>query len=136
MSSPFAQPRTTSEWLRSSLCWTGASLGGCLLVCVLALNVLPLLSIDVSFGIVPMSICVAHGLIWRHAVAGGRAIIRHDEQHYYFSWTRLAANLWLVTLTLFQVACLLGPFVVVGWVLISLSDTPSTPSTSSEPFFG
>lgn len=136
MSNPFARPRTTAEWLRSSLCWTGACLGACLLVWLLAFNVLPFLFIPVPFGTVPVSLCAAHALIWTHAVAGGRAIIRQDEQKYAFSWTRLAAHLWLGVLTLFQVACLLGPVMLIGWALFELLVAPSTPSTSSEPFFG
>jgi hypothetical protein len=133
MSSPFARPHTTGEWLRSSICWTVSCLGALYFYEVLIYELLG----NVLGGFATAFLCLftiaAHILIWKRAVAGGRAIIRHDEQHHAFSWTRLAANLWLVALTLFQLACLLWPLILIGWVLISLSVEPAT---SSEPFFG
>ncbi|MDJ0365528.1 hypothetical protein QMK33_10210 [Hymenobacter sp. H14-R3] len=134
MNNPFARPGTTREWLRSSLCWTGASLGAWWLGYLLIDNMLRQVAGGLLAFLMPVGFCVAHVLIWRRAVAGGRAIIRHDEQHHDFSWTRLAANLWLVALTLFQVAGLLSPLLLIGWVLLRAGSVE--PSTSGEPFFG
>jgi hypothetical protein len=100
-------------------------------------NVLPKALGDLVLIGMPVSFCVAHGLIWWRAVAGGRALIRYDEHHHDFSWTRLAANLWLVALTVFQLACLVSPFILMGWLLLSdTSNTSSNPAISNEPFFG
>jgi hypothetical protein len=136
MSSPFARPHTTSEWLRSSICWTVSCLGAWWLFALLINNVLPAVLGSLSGIAISVGFCVAHALIWRRGVAGGRAIIRHDEQHYAFAWTRLAANLWLGTLIFFQLTCLLGPFILIGLGLFSLLTTPAAPAVSSEPFFG
>ncbi|GAB3638537.1 hypothetical protein GCM10027422_41270 [Hymenobacter arcticus] len=133
MQNLFARPHTTREWLRSSLCWTGASLGAWWLCYLLITNVLTQALGGLLVGLIPVGFCVVHVLIWRRAVAGGRAIIRHDEEHHDFSWTRLAANLWLVVLIVFQVACLLAPFILTIWVLSSWSVEPSNPG---EPLFG
>lgn len=134
---PFLKPRTVSEWLLSSVCWTGACLGTWWLAWLLFDNVLSKILGGVALIGMPVSFCVAHSLIWRRAVAGGRAIIRHDEEHHDFTWLRLAANLWLVVLTVFQLACLLGPVILIAWlVLSSTPDAPTAPATSHEPFFG
>lgn len=137
MNNPFHKPHTVSEWLLSSVCWTGACLGTWWLACLLLDNVLSKILGGVALIGIPVSFCVAHLLIWRHAVAGGRAIIRYDEEHHDFSWPRLAANLWLLLLTLFQVTCLLGPLLLIGWLLLSgTPGAPAAPGVSNEPFFG
>ena len=124
MSNLFARTHTTGEWLRSSLYWTGSCLGTWWLGCVVIFTLFPRPEANVFPCFFFVGFCVAHGLIWWQAVAGGRAVIRHDEQHSTFSCTRLAANLWLVTLILFQLACLLGLVLLGVWVL---TDTPTTP---------
>lgn len=137
MNNPLRKPHTVSEWLLSSVCWTAACLGTWWLAYLLLDHVLSKILGGVVLIGMPVSFCVAHILIWRRGVAGGRAIIRHDEEHYDFSWTRLAANLWLVTLTVFQLACLLGPCILLGWLLLSNpTSAPAAPATSNEPFFG
>jgi hypothetical protein len=135
MKNPFLKPYTISEWLRSSLCWTGACLGGLLLGWLVLPNVLPMALGNLVAGVMPFGTVVAYLLIWRYAVKGGRAIIRHDEEHHNLSLTRMAASLWLIVLTLFQLACLLGPIILLGILLFSASTAPPA-SPSNEPFFG
>ena len=136
MRNPFLRPATVSQWLRSSLCWTGACLGGALLGWLVLPRVLPGdLGALVATGVMPLSIVVAHILIWQRAVSGGRAIIRYDEEHHDFSLTRVAANLWLVALTVFQLACLLVPILLLGLLLFGGEPAPPAPP-SKEPFFG
>jgi len=108
MKNPFLQPNTTGEWLRSSLCWTGSCLVALLLLHNLLAEVPWPPTGDAKARLWGGSLCVAHGVLWWRAVAGGRALIRHDEQRHYLSWTRLAASLWLVLLTVCQLGCLLG----------------------------
>jgi hypothetical protein len=99
---------TTGEWLRLSISWTVA----CSLVCVifnLLLNRLfPTLSAATSSNALLLSAAVAHCLIWWQAVFGGDAIIQREERQQAFTWTRLAANVWLVGLTVFQLLSLFG----------------------------
>jgi hypothetical protein len=135
MKNPFLKPYTVSEWLRSSLCWTGACLGGSLLGWLVLPDVLPVALGSLVDTSLPPGIVVAHILIWQHAVKGGREIIRHDEEHHNLSLTRMAASLWLIVLTLFQLACLLGPIILLGILLFSASTAPPA-SPSNEPFFG
>jgi hypothetical protein len=135
MTNPFLKPYTVGEWLRSSLSWTGACLGGLLLGWLVLPNVLPMALGSLVADGMPFGTVVAYLLIWRYAVQGGRAIIRHDEEHHDLSLTRVAANLWLVALTVFQLACLLGPVILLGFLLFSASPTPPAPP-SNESFFG
>ena len=135
MANPFLKPHTVSEWLRSSLCWTAACLGGSLLGWLVIPKVLPVALGSLVASSMPLAIVVAHVLIWRYGVLGGRAIIRHDEEYYDLSLTRLAANLWLIVLTLFQLACLLAPIMLLGILLFSVWTAPPA-SPSNEPFFG
>lgn len=134
MSNPFLRPVTVSQWLRSSLCWTGACLVGALAWLVLP-EVLPVSLAGFAALGTPLGFVVAHLLIWQRAVRGGRAIIRHDEEQHAFSSLRLVANLWLVVLTLFQLACLLAPIVLLGLLVFGSSAAPPA-SPSNEPFFG
>ena len=127
MRNPFLRPETVSQWLLGSICWTGSCLSAWGLACLL-LDKAPLQAAgSLPFFVIPVGFYAAHGLIWWRAVAGGRAIIRYDEQHHSFSHTRLAANLWLVALTLFQLACLLGPFMLMGWLLLNDTSAASNP---------
>ena len=135
MSNPFLKPHTVGEWLRSSLSWTGACLGGLLLGWLVLPNLLPMALGNLVVSSMPTSLFVGHALIWRYAVMGGRAIIRHDEEQHDFSAIRLAANLWLVLLTVFQLACLLAPVILLGLLAFAMGSEPSSPP-SSEPFFG
>lgn len=133
MRNPFLQPTTVSQWLAGSVCWTAACLMPWWLGWMVLDNVLPKsLGSLVSVGM-PLSFCVAHGLIWWRAVVGGNALIRYDEHYLPFSLTRLAARLWFVALGTFQVICLAG-LVVVGVLL--LADSQTAPHPSSEGFFG
>ncbi len=134
MTNPFVRPHTLSDWLRSSLCWTGACLGGLLLAWLL-LFILPApLAQLVGSCLLPGGL-LAHVLIWRYAITGGRAIIHQDQEQHDFTPLRLAANLWLVALTLFQLACLLAPVILLGLLIYSAGNEPPAPP-SSEPFFG
>ena len=117
MKNPFLKPTTTGEWLASSVCWTSSCLVALLLFNLLLARVPGHLTGETEAKLFFGSLCVAHVLIWWLAVAGGQAIIRYDEQRHYLSWTRLAASLWLVLLTVFQLVGLLGLVVVVIVVL-------------------
>lgn len=134
MTNPFLKPHTVSEWLRSSLCWTGACLGGVLLGWLVLPNVLPVALGNLVATSMPMGTVVAYVLIWQYAVKGGRAIIRLDEEYHNLSLTRVAANLWLLVLTLFQLACVLVPLILLGILLFSLWTEPAGAS-SNEPIF-
>ncbi|GAA4495238.1 hypothetical protein GCM10023172_06630 [Hymenobacter ginsengisoli] len=135
MTNPFLKPHSVGEWLRSSLCWTGTCLGSLLLGWFVLPAVLPVALGNLIISNMPPGVLVAHVLIWRHAVMGGRAIIRHDEAHYDLSLTRVAAHLWLIVLMLFQLACLLTPIILLGLLGFSMWGAPSSPP-SGEPFFG
>ena len=135
MTNPFLKPYTVGEWLRSSLSWTGACLGGLLLGWLVLPNVLPRALGSLIAEAMPSGTLVAYLLIWRYAVQGGRAIIRHDEEHHDLSLTRVAANLWLIVLIIFQVACLLWPLILLGLLAFSMGSEPASPP-STEPFFG
>lgn len=120
MTNPFLKSCTVGEWLRSSLCWTGACLGSMLLGWLVLPHVLPTALASSLVSGMPTGTVVAHVLIWRYAVRGGRAIIRQDEEQHEFTPTRLAANLWLVALTLFQLSCLLVPVVLLGLLVFAM----------------
>lgn len=130
MRNPFLRPQTVSQWLLSSICWTGSCLSAWWLACRLLDNVLPQ---GLGSGSMPVSFCVAHGLIWWRGVRGGNAILRYDEQYLPFSLTRLAARLWFMALGLFQLSCLVG---LLFAALLLLADSQTAPHTSSEGFFG
>lgn len=99
---------SVGEWLRLSICWTGA----CVLLCVvfnaLLYRLFPTLSAATSGTAFFLSAAVAHCLIWWQAVFGGDTIIEREERQNAFTWTRLAANVWLVGLTVFQLFSLFG----------------------------
>jgi uncharacterized membrane protein len=99
---------SAGQWLRLSMGWTAACLAACVLFNLLLNSALPTLSDEAGGKALLVSAGVAHSLIWWQAVLGGNAIIRREEQQQDFTWTRLAANLWLVVLTLFQLLCLFG----------------------------
>jgi len=81
----------------------------------------------------PLSFCVAHGLIWWRAVVGGNALIRYDEEYLPFSLTRLAARLWFTALVVGQALVLAG-LLVAG--LLLLADAQTTPHISEQGLFG
>jgi len=134
MINPFFKPHAVGEWLRYSLSWTGACLGGLLLGWLVLPNVLPMALGSLVVSAMPSATLVAYLLIWRYAVMGGRAIIRHDEEHHDLSLTRVAANLWLIVLTIFQSACVLGPLIMLAVILFELWAEPSG-AHSSEPIY-
>jgi hypothetical protein len=133
MTNPFSKPHTTSEWLVSSLCWTAACLIPWWLTWMVLDNVLPKSWNRLVLIGMPLSFCVAHGLIWWRAVVGGNALIRYDEQYLPFSLTRLAARLWYTALVIGQMLALVGLLVAALLVLI---DSPHASSGSGEPLFG
>jgi hypothetical protein len=133
MNNPFSTPHTVREWLLSSLCWTGACLIPWWLGWMVLDNVLPKSWNSLVLVGMPLSFCVAHGLIWWRAVVGGNALIRYDEQHLPFSLSRVAARLWYTALVVVQVLSLVG-LLVAGLLMLIDSQTP--PHTSTEPFFG
>lgn len=135
MTNPFLKPYTVGEWLRSSLSWTGVCLGGVLLGWLVLPNVLPMALGNLLAEGMPLGTVVAYLLIWRYAVQGGRAIIRQNEEQRGFSTIRLAASLWLIVLTLFQLACVLGPLILLAALVFGISNEPPA-SPSNEPFFG
>ena len=134
MTNPFLKPYTVGEWLRSSLSWTGACLGGLLLGWLVLPNVLPMALGSLIAEAMPSGTVVAYLLIWRYAVQGGRAIIRHDEEHHDLSLTRVAANLWLIVLIIFQLACVLWPLILLAIFLFSLWTEPPG-AHSNEPIY-
>jgi hypothetical protein len=130
------KPHTTAEWLCSSICWTGSCLAIALVYDRLIYSILLHASSGLANALLFIICLCLHSLIWWRGVAGGDAIIRHDEQNLAFSGVRLGARLWLMALGLFQLLC-------SGWLLIGLclllgeALGPSVPSTApSEPFFG
>jgi hypothetical protein len=133
MTNPFAKPHTTGGWLVSSLCWTAACLLPWWITWMVLDNVLPKGSNKLIFIGMPLSFCVAHALIWWRAVAGGNALIRHDELHRPFSLTRLAARLWFTALVVGQAVVLAG-LLAAGALLLIDSQTP--PQISEQGFFG
>jgi hypothetical protein len=133
MKNPFLEPHTVGEWLRSSLCWTGACLIPWWITWMVLDNVLPKSDNELIFIGMPLSFCVAHALIWWRAVAGGNALIHYDEQHRPFSLTRLAARLWFTALVVGQALTLAG--LLAAGVLL-LIGSQAAPSASTEPFFG
>jgi hypothetical protein len=99
---------SAGEWLRLSIGWTAACLIGCAVFNLLLGRALPALSNEASSNAFLGSTAVAHCLIWWQAVLGGDATIRHEERQQDFTWTRLAANVWLVGLTALQWLSLFG----------------------------
>lgn len=95
-------------WLRLSVCWTGASLLLCIVFNVLLQQLLPTLSATATGNALFLSATATHCLIWWQAVFGGDTVIQREERQHAFTWTRLAANVWLVGLTVFQLFCLFG----------------------------
>ena len=133
MTNPFAKPHTTGEWLVSSLCWTAACLLPWWITWMVLDNVLPKGSNKFIFIGMPLSFCVAHALIWWRAVAGGNALIHHDEQYRPFSLTRLAARLWFMALVAGQAVVLAG--LLAAGVLL-LIDSQMPPHISEQGLFG
>lgn len=109
---PGYPPPSAGAWLRLSMAWTAACLLGCGGFNLLLRQLLPTLSEVAGSQALLASAAVAHCLIWWQAVLGGDAIIRYEERQQDFTWARLAANLWLVGLTLFQLLCLFGLLLV------------------------
>lgn len=93
---------SVGKWLRLSICWTGACVLLCTVFNVLLRRLCPTLSAATSGAAFFGSVAVAHCLVWWQAVCGGDAIIQREERQNTFTWTRLAANVWLVGLTVFQ----------------------------------
>jgi hypothetical protein len=133
MNNPFSKPHTVSEWLLSSVCWTAACLIPWWITWMVLDNVLPKSLGSLVLVGMPLSFCVAHGLIWWRAVVGGNALIRYDEHYLPFSLTRLAARLWYTALVIVQMLSLVG---LLFAALLLLIDSPSASPGSGEPFFG
>jgi hypothetical protein len=133
MKNPFLEPHTVSEWLRSSLCWTAACLIPWWLTWMVLDNVLPKGQSNFLFSGMPLSFCVAHALIWWRAVAGGNAIIHHDEQQRPFTLTRLAARLWFTALVAGQAVVLAG---LLAMGVVRLIDSQRPPHISEQGLFG
>lgn len=120
MRNPFAQPRTTGQWLLGSVCWTVVCVGGWLLADHLLVQGYPVA--DDKLNLALGCFGLAHVLIWWRVVAKVKYVAANSIAA---DLLVVLAFLWWLVLLVFQLASL--PLVLLWYGCQSEAAASSPP---------